>query len=281
MAAHPQMHQADDATARTTLDIISGPYHNAGALSVKTMVYRRDTVVKRKLNVARRKSRPTNHSGRRAVQCLSFDSARRLRFAIRNSQAKLGTELVLTYQRARAPCTGAVAKKHLNAFLQWLRRRNCSGVWVLEFQRNGSAHFHILTDAILSAQEVLDAWCRNSDQPAFAAAAKLTVILSRDACAGYLGDPNKSAVPKGFRPGKFWGTFGATGRPVAVLTREGPQAIEANRVLRRLSKARGRTKVDNGRHSINYGGIGEESLAFIAVARAKGTQPYTIKKTVA
>ena len=34
-------------------------------------------------------------------------------------------------------------KKHLNAFLMWLRRRGYVYFWCLEFQQRGAPHFHL------------------------------------------------------------------------------------------------------------------------------------------
>ncbi|MDE2040573.1 MAG: hypothetical protein KGO96_13690 [Elusimicrobia bacterium] len=68
----------------------------------------------------------------------------------RNTADLWTTFLTLTYPLEAAPRDGKTAKRHLHAFLAWLRReterhgRKCAYLWVLEFQENGAPHFHFL-----------------------------------------------------------------------------------------------------------------------------------------
>jgi hypothetical protein len=54
--------------------------------------------------------------------------------------------LTLTYGE-EFPVSGTTAKKHLKLMLEWLIRRfgNYDYIWVMEFQRRGAIHFHIVT----------------------------------------------------------------------------------------------------------------------------------------
>lgn len=79
------------------------------------------------------------------VKKLTWESMRRLAFVANNTAADFRSMFTLTYHPEVAPKDGQISKKHLNSFLQSLRRRDVLYLWFMEFQQNDSVHYHILT----------------------------------------------------------------------------------------------------------------------------------------
>lgn len=77
----------------------------------------------------------------------SKKSRRRLIALIAKSEVKMSSMITLTFPESCRINDGKVAKKILNRFLVKLRRGwpDVEYWWVLEFQKNGQPHFHILT----------------------------------------------------------------------------------------------------------------------------------------
>jgi hypothetical protein len=83
---------------------------------------------------------------RKMIKELTAKSRKLLAFTVTATSSEFDSILTLTYGRDY-PVDGKVVKKHLNAFLTWLRRYGCqSYAWFLEFQKRGAPHIHILTD---------------------------------------------------------------------------------------------------------------------------------------
>lgn len=79
------------------------------------------------------------------ITYLTSRSRSYLAFVVAATEVSFGSLLTLTYGDPY-PTDGAVCKSHLNAFLTHLRHLYpvISYVWVVEFQKRGALHFHIL-----------------------------------------------------------------------------------------------------------------------------------------
>jgi hypothetical protein len=105
-------------------------------------VYHNDAVVKRKgYPIVECEDIP-----RKEIKELSKASRRRLAFVASNTAATFHVIITLTYPK-EYPLDGREVKKHLNAYLTWLRRTagRLSYLWFLEFQKRGAPHVHILS----------------------------------------------------------------------------------------------------------------------------------------
>jgi hypothetical protein len=139
-------------------------------------------------------------------------SAKRLRFAIRNSENLWKAFLTLTYP-ADFPCDGRKTKKHLNAFLQYLRRKEIKFTWVLEFQSRGAPHYHIIVSDFIHKHELSQVWYRivgSKDEKHLKAGTGIEAIKSKGHLYGYLSNYIKKldqkTPPEEFENvGRFWG----------------------------------------------------------------------------
>ena len=88
-------------------------------------------------------SKPSRGDRREIVE-FSDKAKRNLRFNALNSRAPLISHFCLTYHDC-TPADGRDTKKHLNRFLNKLRRRfpGVCYLWVLEFQKRGTPHYHV------------------------------------------------------------------------------------------------------------------------------------------
>ena len=105
----------------------------------------------------------TGYAKRSAISSLSEKSAGRLRRYVENFAVDFTGMVTLTYPE-RWPDSPQVWKKHLNAFFEALRRTmyfdEHSAIWVLEFQKRGAPHFHLLIDGWMSKAWIARAWGR-------------------------------------------------------------------------------------------------------------------------
>lgn len=143
----------------------------------------------------------------------SRSSQKRLRHILRNSEDTWKTMIDLTYP-ADFPLNGRLTKKHLNVFLQWLRRKNIKYVWVLEFQERGAPHYHIVSSAeYLNKNELSECWYNivgSGDIKHLSAGTRVSLVRSQGGLAGYLVNYYKKfeqkTPPVGFENvGRFWG----------------------------------------------------------------------------
>jgi hypothetical protein len=72
-------------------------------------------------------------------------SVNRLMFVLRETDMALESMMVLTFGSVY-PTSGKLAKASVNRWLSWLRYRrpDLRYIWVMEFQRRGAPHFHVL-----------------------------------------------------------------------------------------------------------------------------------------
>jgi len=101
-------------------------------------------VIRRSCNLTLSQVRHSHERG--IIALLSKRSLNRLALLVRSSGIKWGSVMTLTYG-VNYPLSGKIAKKHLNKFLIYARRKfgDFDYFWVLEFQLRGAVHFHIAT----------------------------------------------------------------------------------------------------------------------------------------
>lgn len=182
-------------------------------------IYRQDVVVVRRGTPSRRALPP-----RGEILQWSKKSRQRLAFVASNTDVTFRTMITLTYPN-EYPSNGKAVKRHLNAFLTWLRRETngCSYLWFLEFQKRGAPHFHILYDAPFPRTRieqrdlrfrVSTTWYRlvGSGDPKHLAAGCRTERIrneggARNYCVKYAMKMRQKTVPPGYRNvGRLWGT---------------------------------------------------------------------------
>lgn len=139
-------------------------------------------------------------------------SARNLRHLIRNSEDTWKVFITLTYPQ-NFPCNGRETKKHLNAFLQYLRRKHIKFIWVLEFQERGAPHYHLIVSDFINRNDLSRVWYRiveSQDEKHLKAGTGVESIKSKNHLYGYLSNYikklNQETPPAGFdNVGRFWG----------------------------------------------------------------------------
>lgn len=115
-------------------------------------------------------------------------SAKRLRHVIRNSEDTWKVFITLTYPE-NFPCNGKETKAHLNAFLQYLRRKGIKYAWVLEFQSRGAPHYHIIASDCIPKYELSERWYKivgSGDEKHLRAGTGIDYIKSKNHLYGYL-----------------------------------------------------------------------------------------------
>lgn len=173
---------------------------------------------------------PTNgvrgHShGRGEITAFSEASQRRMRWYLESCLADYKVLITLTYPEGLVT-DGRAAKDHLRKFLQECRRyaqRHDYGMfswsmfWAMEFQKNGSFHFHILANTGYPKEWVADTWYRvvGSEDPRHrAAGTRIEGIHSgirgmQSYLTKYFQKMRSKTVPDAVRhAGRFWGVCG-------------------------------------------------------------------------
>ena len=179
---------------------------------VELVVYRNDIVV-RHLGNGRG---GIQNAARRECYEWSWKSRRSLAFVASNTNIEFDVMVTLTYPRSY-PGDGKTCKRHLNAFLQFMRRRikGLSYLWFFEFQRRGAPHFHILYKSMgvmVPKEDLSVRWYSivdSGDDRHLKAGTRVEKIRSKDGArryaVKYAQKMEQKAVPKGFRSvGAFW-----------------------------------------------------------------------------
>ena len=118
---------------------VASPWLNP-VCRLQVLQYKRDLVVK-----FQDRSVPSKPGAgvRGEITRWSRPSIRRFMLMVKNASCEWISLITLTYPREYT-ADGKAVKKHLNSFLQYLRRLGLAYCWVLEFQERGAPHFHIL-----------------------------------------------------------------------------------------------------------------------------------------
>jgi len=213
--------------------------------SIRLSIYRRDARVFIRFGA----SVPEKRGGRQApkrgvITHWSDRSRRRARHVLRNAVAVWRAFLTLTYP-AHFPTDGVTVKRHINAFLTWLRRR-CPDLhyfWVLEFQGRGAPHIHMLLDCRIPKKELAERWYRivgSGDPKHLRAGTRVEGVRSQGGVKAYflsryLGKSSQKEVPPGFESvGRFWGASHSLAPVLHNVVISGLTWNEVGRLLRRL-----------------------------------------------
>lgn len=140
-------------------------------------------------------------------------SKRRLRHIVRNSEDIWKVWIDLTYPE-NYPLDGKICKAHLNAFLQFLRRKGVLYLWRLEFQERGAVHFHLLASVFIDMNEIKECWYKivgSGDEKHYKAGTSVDWLKSKRQLyyrvQKYLLKDDQSIVPENFQNvGRFWGS---------------------------------------------------------------------------
>ncbi len=177
----------------------------------------------------------------------------------RLQREELGRAMIvtLTYPKeCPAPDDHEVYKAHLHRFNMALRRRwpLCSGIWKLEFQARGAAHYHFMLFGLHDEPlEALRAWTRkiwyriahNGDKNLGVSCEQVAPVKSTGGAMGYfakyLGKGDQT-MPGNFS-GRYWGKVNAARLPVALAKAiEVPHQIAAT--IRRIVRKKMATDVN-------------------------------------
>lgn len=209
-------------------------YLNIGKVT-SIEIYKQDVVVKRDGTPSRKDPPP-----RGEILQWSKKSRQRLAFVATNTDVTFRTMITLTYP-LEYPSNGQTVKKHLNAFLMWLKRETngISYLWFLEFQKRGAPHFHILIDYPMPRTQleqkalrfrVSATWYRlvgSGDEKHLAAGCRTERIRTengaRNYCVKYTFKMSQKTVPADYRNvGRLWGCS----RDVVPVCRQEVQCTE-------------------------------------------------------
>ena len=164
-------------------------------------------------------------NGRGDITAFSEASQRRMRWYLESCLADYKVFITLTYPEGLVT-DGRTAKEHLRKFMQECRRyaqRHGYGMfswsmfWAMEFQKNGSFHFHILSNAGYPKQWVADTWYRivgSQDPRHRAAGTRIEGIHSglrgmQAYLSKYFAKMRSKVIPEAVKhAGRFWGVCG-------------------------------------------------------------------------
>ena len=190
----------------------------------------------------------------------SRQSQERLKHYLRNI-VKQKYFLTLTYPSGSF-MDGAVIKKHLNAFIRWLKgQRVVQGVWVLESQARGTPHYHLIFSERLDFALCAKQWARIIGVKDCQSCTHLKSIRHWQKTVNYLAKALSKELPEDFvNVGRWWGKWGGLKpEPVMVITDQ-EEAVQAARYLRRASEKKGgRRKSDRGYYKRTHYGVGKSA----------------------
>lgn len=147
------------------------------------------------------------------IICFSFDSRRRLRLFARNTSHLWKVFIHLTYP-GEFSSDGRWVKRDLGTFLKRLERKypNIKYFWVIEFQKRGAPHFHILVDQEVDKNWLSQNWYEvvgSGDERHLRAGTRVEAVKSKDHAvrylATYINKLDQKTVPKEYiNIGRFW-----------------------------------------------------------------------------
>lgn len=171
-------------------------------------IYNHDVVLKFKT----RKKKTGGREKNKGIQKYSNASGKRLAFVANNTAVVFKTMITLTYPN-KWERDGREVKRHLNMFLNSLRRKNLEYLWFLEFQKRGAPHYHILIDGYCDKDYVAQRWYEivdSGDEKHLKAGTRVEALRSHRGGAHYATKYAMKRVqktpPKQYsNVGRFWG----------------------------------------------------------------------------
>lgn len=152
---------------------------------------------------------------RSAISSISERSANRLRRYVENFAQDFTGMITLTYPKTW-PASPSVWKGHLRAFYERLRRTRYfeehSSIWVLEFQKRGAPHFHLLMSGWVSKAWVSTSWAEITGGDS-SACSRCEQIRNIEAGGKYIGKYLSKSLEDGGASlegvGRWWGVRSA------------------------------------------------------------------------
>lgn len=170
--------------------------------------------------------RPRGGGLRKKIVELSEKASSLLRFRCRNLPDDLKYMITLTYPK-KWPKDGRKIKKHFRYFMKYLHDffGDFRYFWILEFQKRGAPHFHIVVDfaAVEFVQKISKLWYNivgSRDKKHLKAGVWIEIIrksVSRYFYS-YLKKETQKKVPRVYQNvGRFWGCSHGLCSPVEVF----------------------------------------------------------------
>lgn len=157
------------------------------------------------------------------IASFSDKSKSRLRKVAANAAIPLISQMALTYHK-EWPTDGRICKKHLNAFLQWIRRNypDLGYLWIMEFQEKNkdhlAPHYHLyltIEPDLAIWQRMAETWVRitgGTDDALWWHGPKRGInwmlwdMGTAQYLAKYLDKERQKVIPDGYiNFGRFWG----------------------------------------------------------------------------
>jgi hypothetical protein len=193
----------------------------------------------------------------------SADSRRRLKHflaTIEREELARGLVVTLTYPKEfPAPDDHEVYKGHLHTLLIYMRRKwpTCSGIWKLEFQSRGAAHYHLMLLGLSHVElEAVRTWIRETwyliahkgDKHKGVAGTQVDPIRSIGGATSYfekyIGKGDQT-IPGNFS-GRYWGKHNQEHLPTVEPVTEELDEKTANQ-LRRIARKKVQKDVEHSR----------------------------------
>lgn len=178
------------------------------------------------------------------------------------------------------PEDGRTCKAHLNAFLTALRRlhqvEGVSYVWVLEFQKRGAPHFHVLVNRWVPKGWLTRRWASIIGEPANVSSTNVKSVNDNTHAARYLvkyaAKEEQKEVPAGFRNvGRMWGTSRDVAKPEASYYLTTSQGDRVRRALVTMVEKRTGVERRHGRQGATLYGGADEGVRLLCYAAEMST----------
>jgi hypothetical protein len=185
---------------------------------------------------------------------------KRLLATIEREELARALVVTLTYPAEfPAPENHEVYKKHIHFFQIYLRRKwpTCSGVWKLEFQSRGAAHYHLMLFGLAGVElELVRTWVRetwyriahNGDKHNGVAGTQVDAIKHAGGAMSYLVkylNKGDQTMPGNFS-GRYWGKHNQESLPTVEPETEELDEKTANQV-RRIARKKVQKDVEHSR----------------------------------
>jgi len=166
--------------------------------------------------------RPRTGGGARST-ISQFSPQSRMRLLWRLAGLRAGSfapALFITLTYPAGEVSPRESKRHLDNFIKRLHRRfpGCAGLWKLEYQKNGTAHYHLILLGVpfWNLLDMKKVWADivKSDHPHHQSqGAHVDLVVSQRQAAHYMGKyiGKDARVPEDHY-GRVWGTFGEVDR---------------------------------------------------------------------
>jgi hypothetical protein len=185
---------------------------------------------------------------------------KRLLATIEREELASALVVTLTYPAEfPAPENHEVYKKHIHFFQIYLRRKwpTCSGVWKLEFQSRGAAHYHLMLFGLAGVElEAVRTWVRetwyriahNGDKHQGVAGTQVDAIKHAGGAMSYLVkylNKGDQTMPGNFT-GRYWGKHNQVHLPTVEPVTEELDEKTANQ-FRRIARKKVQKDVEHSR----------------------------------